>query len=700
MRLRLPTRHRRTPPILLLVSLAACTVTGTALVTSPKPPLYGATPFSTAFHDREGNLLRLSLAHDDKYRLFTPLEDMSADLITATLAQEDRHFYAHPGVNPFSLVRAAFETYAARSRPMGGSTVTMQLVRMRDALDTRGIAGKIVQIWRALVLERHYGKDEILEAYLNLAPYGGNIHGAGTASLIYFHREAADLAMPQSLALAVIPQNPVRRNPHGDDKSAWNDARARLFARLPERYRQFADLSTLPLPVYGREDLPFLAPHFVDGLKEPSPGRIRTTLDGDLQSLLEERVSAWLARERSLGLTNAAAMLVHFPSMEVRALLGSGDFFDPSINGQVDGTLARRSPGSTLKPFIYALALEQGLIHPQTLLSDDPAAFAEYKPGNFDRRFIGQIPATEALRLSRNIPAIALAAEIDEPDLYAFLQQAGADLPKNASHYGLSIAVGGAEVDMRTIVKLYALLANGGVLRELRTATDRKADTLRPMLSPEAAILTLLMLEQERPDTLPFTNRPSLPVYWKTGTSSGFRDAWTVGVIGPYVLAVWTGHFDGRPSPALVGSEAAMPLFLEIADALARRERLEDAIHPAADKLNIARVALGHREGWFIPGKSPISGPRSGSETPEILSPRAGIAYVASEKSGEPSRIPLEAKTASGSDIVYWFADNRLIGTSAPDRPLFWAPSPGRHTVRAVETTGRSAAQEIKVVSD
>lgn len=710
--LRIPRkRTRRIAAFAGLTLLAAIVIGATFLYFSSRPSLLDDIPFSTAYYDRDGKLLRLSLATDDKYRLFTPLEKISPDLVTATLTQEDRHFYSHPGVNPLSMMRAVFETYIKRSRTMGGSTIAMQVVRLRDGLGTRSLHGKIVQIARALQLERHYAKDRILEAYLNLAPYGGNIHGAEAASLIYFRQPAKNLAMPQSLALAVIPQNPVKRSPLNSNKTAWNAARLRLFERLPESYRTYRQQVGLPLSTASRDDLPFLAPHFIDGLETALPGHINTTLDIRLQKTLETRISSWLARERERGLDNAAAMLVHVPTMEVRALIGSGDFFTESTDGQVDGTAAARSPGSTLKPFVYALALDQGLIHPETLLADDPAYFAEYRPGNFDDRFIGMIPAGEALALSRNVPAIALAARLREPGLYRFLQAAGANLPRDESHYGLSIVVGGAETDMRTITRLYAMLANGGVLRDLKYTKEQVTPEPRSVLSPEAAFLTLTMLDRPEPGMLPFASPESfLPVYWKTGTSSGFRDAWTVGVFGPYVLAVWTGHFDGRPSPALIGAEAAAPLFFELVHAVSKKEDLEDLIGPAMKRLNLDRVDICREtgtpgpcgyahKGWFIPGKSPISSPGGREKKPEILSPRAGLSYVVSRKSAEPLNIPLEAANTDDKGRVYWFDDNRLIGTAEDNATLFWTPGPGIHAIRYLDSQGRSAVQKITVIA-
>ena len=708
MRSRLPIRVKAALKRTALCLGLAGVAFGLYIALSPRPPLLEAVPFSQVYYDRNGTLLRLALAQDGRYRLFTPFKDISPDLITATLTQEDRHFFHHPGVNPVSLLRGAIETYIARSRPIGGSTITMQVVRLRDDLNTRTLTGKALQIIRAFQLERHYSKQDILEAYLNLAPYGGNIHGAGSAALIYFHQPAKNLALPQSLALAVIPQNPIKRSPLNSDITPWNEARERLFARMPETYAGYTREMQLPLSVFARTDLPFHAPHFLNGL-DTTAHQVTTTLDLPLQNLLEQRIATWLERARKRDLDNASAMLIDIRTRSVVALVGSGNFFDKRTAGEVDGTLAPRSPGSTLKPFVYALALEQGLIHPETLLADDPTYFSEYRPGNFDRRFMGAIPAREALYLSRNVPAIALAARLQDPDLYTFLQDSGAGFPADRSHYGLSMVVGGAEISMRSLAKLYTMLANSGELGDLIYTAEQAPMPPVRMLSPEAALLTLTMIERSNPDILPFAKNSLLPVYWKTGTSNGFRDAWTVGIFGPYVLAVWTGHFDGRPSPALVGTEAAAPLFFDLVSTLARREKLKDIIHPALAKLNVNRLPMCPQTGdmrdcgqtraaWFIPGKSPFA--LTLADKPlEILSPRSGLSYVQSRKAKDPLRIPLETTGTETNHPLFWFSDNQLIAVADTTGPLFWEPKAGTHVVRFVDSQGRSAAQKITVIS-
>lgn len=592
------------------------------LVASPKPPLLDGVDFSPLVLDRDGEPLRMGLTVDEKYRLRVRLHEVSPEAVNAALRYEDRYFYRHPGVNPLSLLRAGLSMLGG-SRRMGGSTVTMQVARLRLGLSTDTVAGKLTQMARALQYEYHYGKDDILEAYFNLAPYGGNVEGIGAAARVYFHTTPGRLSLTESLALAAVPQNPVRRHPlNGPD---FEEARARTTrlmladsGKVDARGAGVLAGDSSPLRVYGPSALPFDAPHVSSELLPFSRNgeAVRSYVDRRLQRVLERAVAGFAARGRRYGLRNAAALLIHWPSMEIRALVGSADFFNDGISGQVDGTRARRSPGSTLKPFIYGMALDQGLIHPRTLLEDSPRSFGGYDPENFDRVFRGPLPAEEALRASRNIPAILLASKL-RPGLYGFLKRAGVELPFSEEHYGLSLVLGGAEVTMRELGGLYAMLANKGVWRQPRLFAGEPERAAVPLLSPEAAIVTLRMLE----DGARFVRAASgpVPLRFKTGTSNGFRDAWTVGVVGPYALSVWVGNFDNAPNPLLVGSEAAAPLFADIAQALASSDRtFADLIPRQQEGLNVTRekvcAATGDvdtslcaetAETWYIPGRSP-----------------------------------------------------------------------------------------------
>jgi penicillin-binding protein 1C len=594
----------------------------------PKPPLLDNISFSQVVRDRNGKLLRITLTNDEKFRIWTPLSNVSPGLISATLQYEDKYYSRHPGVNPIALARCAFNLARYRHVIAGGSTITMQLARLRFHLHTRSVGGKLEQIVRALELERHYSKNEILGAYLNLAPYGRNIEGIGAASMIYFDKPAAQLSGPEAVALSVIPQSPTRRALFTErDNRSVDEAQSNWYDRI---LTNIGTLSGREFRARRQRERTFLAPHFVQQVLENSRGcrEIVTTLDLEKQQAIERRISDYVVWNRNRGIQNAAAMLIDTRTMDVLAQVGSADFDKIDINGQVDGTRSPRSPGSALKPFIYALAIQQGLIHPLSILADAPRSFNDYNPENFDREFLGPVRASDALARSRNVPAVELTSQLAHPTLYRFLKNAGIQLPKSESFYGLSLALGGAEVSMQDLVRLYAALANDGELRSLRyvktipesstAQNDRR--TQKRILSPEAAFLTLEMLGNvPRPEINCSDGAHAAPVYWKTGTSHGFRDAWSIAVFDHYVLAVWIGNFDGRGNPAFVGRTAAAPLLFQIIDSLRASWSEPVVAHLPPAGVNLKRVefcALSGDlpnqhctqlvEGWFIPGISPI----------------------------------------------------------------------------------------------
>ena len=587
----------------------------------PKPPLLDGISFSQCVRDRNGKLLRVTLSADQKFRIWTPLAEVSPDLIDATLRYEDKYYAHHPGVNPLALARCALDLLRFHRVTAGGSTITMQLARLRFHLHTRNISGKLEQIIRSVELERHYSKNEILEAYLNLAPYGRNIEGAGAASQIYFDKPASELSRPEAVALSVIPQSPTRRALHIDrDNHSINLAQSSWYDRA--KIGSNAEFSMRDFQPRMQTEQKFFAPHFVQHVLESSHGRdqIITTLDFEKQRAIERRVTGYIASNRNRSIENAAVLLVDTRTMDVLAQVGSADFNNAAINGQVDGTRSPRSPGSTLKPFVYALALEQGLIHPLSILADAPRSFGEYNPENFDREFLGPIRACDALARSRNVPAVELASHVAHPTLYQFLNTADVHLPKPESFYGLALPLGGAEVSLQDLVRLYAALANNGQLRLLRRIENDPVAKSRRILSPEAAFLTLEMLGNvPRPEMNCADGTHSAPVYWKTGTSHGFRDAWSIAVFDHYVLGVWVGNFDGRANPAFVGRTAAAPLLFQIIDSLRAAWPEPSVPHLPPPGSNLKRVefcALSgdlpnqfctqHVEGWFIPGVSPI----------------------------------------------------------------------------------------------
>jgi len=611
-------RHRKTikPAIHALALVLILALGWAALGLVPPPLLINRGNASCAVTDRDSKLLRLGLTGDDKYRLWVPLDDMPPILKQATLEYEDRWFYFHPGVNPFALARAAWSSFVTRDRWIGASTLTMQLARQRFRLKTHSLPGKLRQIAYALWLERHFSKPEILEAYLNMAPYGANIEGAGAAAWVYFHKPLSGLSADEARALVLIPQNPRLRAPlTPPGKQALQKAWGVAYGDDPGFGR---------LGFWRREDLPLRAPHFAERVCEAGRETLASTLNPTAQALTEELLDSFVRQHQPQGISNAAAIVVHAPTMEILGYAGSADYLDASIQGFVNGLKARRSPGSTLKPFIYALAMDQGLITPDTLLKDTPLRVGEYQPENFEGDYYGPLSATEALVRSRNIPAVALSAQLRQPTLYQFLRQAGIKLPKEEAFYGLTLAMGGVEVSMEELIALYGLLANGGEYRALRwlkaPVSQNGEPRAKPLLSRQAAFLARRMLEANPPPQRSFGvrqfNRDS-PIAWKTGTSSGLKDAWAVGLAGDLLAGVWVGNFDGAPNRQLVGRELAGPLLFGILEAVGQ-ERPGDLTRPAPPPglkaVEICPLSGALRSpwcphgktGWIIPGVSPI----------------------------------------------------------------------------------------------
>ena len=808
----------------------------------PRPSLAQQIPSSQAFLAENGELLRLTLAQDHQYRVWTPLKDISPQLAKAVLLYEDRWFYWHPGINPQALLRAAVRTYSG-GQQQGGSTISMQLARLFYGLNTKSPSGKLRQIAWAVGLELRYSKHDILEAYLNLAPYGSNVQGAGAASLIYFGKTARQLSIAEALTLAVIPQQPNRRAGTKALASSLEAPKQRLLKRWLARYpldETQARLANLPVHFQRIQNLPFRAPHFVDMLLQQSTmlsgseikaasgsekAQVHTSINLNLQTLLERQTRQYLQEVSNKGIKNAAALLIDPKTMDVKAWLGSADYFNIAIEGQVNGVLAKRSPGSTLKPFIYALAMDQGILHPASILKDAPTDFGPYTPENFDNQFRGPITAQDALIHSRNIPAVWTATQLRSPSLYRFLKMAGVSQLQTENHYGLALVLGGGEISMEELTGLYAMLARGGRLqppqylkpanslqtrpkvspalftwdqlkcRKSATKTpelgkhpfdvncDQQKSGLAPqeksitknrftegtqLISPEASFITLDMLRHNpRPgeDESYNSGGPiSWPISWKTGTSWGFRDAWSIGTVGPYVLAVWIGNFDGRGNPAFVGIDAAAPLFFRIADSLYLHQ--PSITPPPIPPAGVSQVSVCSASGdlpnawcpqtsktWYIAGKSPIkvsqlhqpvaishktgqpvcppyqadqvrmevmefwssdmqklfrqaglprrSPPKcqQGFQTqaPDITSPVRNVAYQLRASQPEVT-IPLQAKAAAQVRTLFWFDDNRYIGSSDPQVALAYRPADaGIHNIRVVDDQGQVAEREMLV---
>lgn len=605
------------------------------------PPLLGDVHFSRAYYDRNGHLMRMTLSYDEKYRVFTPLNEINPNLVRATILYEDKYFYYHPGVNPISLITATKNYLRGIPHPAGASTITMQVARMKYGLNTRRVGGKLKQIAAAIYIDAMYSKHEILEAYLNLAPYGGNIESIGAASIIYFDKLPKNLTTIEAITLATIPQNPTKRglNTETGIRNIMN-MRMDLVRRWIKKYpvdEKLLTLADMPLAVRTLRDMPFDAPHFTDAQIArdrnywsdcaPRNSIVKTTINMNLQRRLERTLRAQIAQRKSHGVKNAAAILVNYKTMETLAYIGSDNYFDKTIYGQNDGVRARRSPGSTLKPLIYAAAVDRGFIHGMTLLKDAHINFGVYAPENADNEFYGPVLARDALTHSRNIPAINLVRKIGVQDFYKLLTDIGVANLKPYQHYGISIALGGAEVSAYELAHIYATMANLGTYYNIRTQMDDSRGDGTQLLSPEAFFITLDMLAHQATPTsnVPFAKHQSHPVrhFWKTGTSSSYRDAWTAGIFGDYVLIVWVGNFDGRPNNAFSGAKTAAPIYFALSSAVAEYDAARGNPiknnHFLRDDLNISQIDMCDGVGglagthcpktvkaYFIPGKSPI----------------------------------------------------------------------------------------------
>jgi len=655
--------------------------------------------FSRAYFDRNGKLINIFLTTDEKYRLRANLADFPPSLIEAVLLQEDRYFYGHIGLNPMAVIKAGWETYIKKNRRMGASTITMQLARLRHNLYTRNLPGKIAQIFTALFFEICYSKQEILEAYLNMVPCGGNIEGFPAAAWYYFEKDVKELSLSEILSLAVIPQNPAKRAPL-DRRASTEliDSRRTLYEAWLSNHPEDTLVATeMDMPPFLVNRFPRRLLHLTEHLNtRPLPkenqspvNRYRTTVDMALQDICERELEFFLVRNRGWGINNGSILLVDYSNMEVLAAVGSANYFDDKIQGQVNGFTSKRSPGSTLKPFIYALALEQGLIHPEKMLKDTPIGFSEYTPDNFRGEFKGPVSAWYALVDSRNIPAVQLARDIHNPDLYDFLKLSGISGLKGKGHYGLSIVLGSADVTMLELASLYAALANGGVKKELRflsirdasrgtaNGTAQKSAQGEKILTHAAAAITVKMLERNpAPDDLRVrTNRP-VPVAYKTGTSIGFKDAWSIAIFDRYVLCVWLGNFSGEGNSAFIGRLSAAPLGFSIIDAMLaeipnNKLFAQRPLPPEVKAVQVCAVSGDIpsddcpqlKETLFIPGVSPIN--RCRIHRKVYIDTRTG--YRTNDTEGPYIRS--EVREFWSSDILEIFEEAGLPRFSPPPYP-------------------------------
>ena len=658
-------------------------------------PLAQARQVSTTVVDRNGKLLRAYAMLDGRWRLPVDAKsNVDPGYLKLLLAYEDRRFRSHAGVDPFALGRAALQLVTRGHIVSGGSTITMQLARLMEPRRERSVYAKLRQMVRAIEIERQLTKDQILDLYLALAPYGGNLEGIRAASIAYFGKEPKRLSLAEAALLVALPQSPeTRRLDRYPDVA--HAARDRVLDRMVEEGQvseeDAAQARAVPVPRL-RKPMPILAPHSSDqaiATVKDVPV-IRLTLDSSLQKNLEA-----LARDRAIALgpnISVAIIAVDNDSGDVLARVGSPDYFDDRRAGQVDMTRAVRSPGSTLKPFIYGLAFEDGFVHPESLIDDRPIRFGSYAPENFDMTFQGTVPVRKALQMSLNVPAIALLDRVGASRLSSRLKQAGANLvlPKDEAP-GLAMGLGGVGITLQDLVQLYGGLARLGStrpLREIMNANEPTRESLR-LMDPVAAWQVGNVLIGTPPPENAVHNR----IAFKTGTSYGYRDAWSIGFDGRITIGVWVGRPDGAPAPGIVGRTAAAPILF---DAFARTGKLPVPLpKPPKGTLVASNAKLPLPLRRFRPVGELV---RTGSEqAPHIQFPLNGSRIDAAGLDGAPfSAMPV--KVAGGVLPMTMLVNGVAVGEIDGRRQrLVDPPGPGFTRLTVIDATGAADTVVVRI---
>jgi penicillin-binding protein 1C len=680
----------------LIATLAGTALVGAAFALAAWVVAIGPAPrgkglaFSTQVVDREGRLLRSYATPEGRWRMQAGADEVDPRFLRMLVAYEDKRFYAHHGVDPLAIVRAGYQLAVQGRIVSGGSTLTMQVARLLEPRGERSMVAKLRQMVRAVELDAALSKDEILSLYLSLAPYGGNLEGIRAASFAYFGKEPRRLALHEAALLVALPQSPEARRPDRSPERA-RLARDRVLDRIakktgiPDDEIALAKSESVP---QTRRPMPSFAPHAADQAiaTAPTTSLHKLTLDLHLQKYLEQ-----LARERAQSLgpdISVAIVAVDHASGEIRARVASADYFDAQRAGQVDMTLAVRSPGSALKPFIYGLGFEDGLVHPETLIEDRPMRYGNYAPENFDLSFQGTVTVRKALQLSLNTPVIALLDRVGASRLTTRLAQAGAPiaLPKGEVP-GLAMGLGGVGVKLTDLTMLYAGLARLGTTIPLAERAEDAALARPPrrLLDPVAAWYVGNVLIGTPPPDNGARNR----IAFKTGTSYGYRDAWAVGFDGMRTIGVWVGRPDGAPVPGMTGRSVAAPILF---DAFARSGEIIAALPPAPKgALFAANGKLPLPLQRYRPDRlagDPLEPPL------RILYPPHGARIELGEASGGSE--PLALKISGGVEPLTVMVNGMPVAARGSTRTFLVDPG-GPGFVRLTVTDAKGTADSVVV---
>jgi penicillin-binding protein 1C len=668
-----------------VLALTCCAVAADLLF---PPPLEKTQNVSRVVLDREGRWLHAFAAADKRWRFKANIDEVDPEFLRRLIAVEDKRFWLHCGVDGWAVLRAARSAMQSGRIVSGASTITMQTARLLEPRP-RNFASKIAEMIRALQLERRLSKRQILELYLTLAPYGGNIEGVRAASLIYFGKEPVRLTDAEQALLVALPQAPEARRPDRRAKAARAARRAVLsdFGRLgliTTALEREADDASLPAIRNVFAGIGYHAAMAVLASARGDGADQRATIDLRLQQQMEALLKAHVASIND-GAT-ASLIVVDNRTRAIRALVGSSGF--DAAGGWIDLTNSKRSPGSTLKPFIYGMAFDDGLAGPDTVIDDMPQSFDGYSPENFDKTFRGEVRAAEALQHSLNIPAVSLLNRLGAQKLSATLTAAGVDLkgPKRANRsFGLTLALGGAGVSLRDLAMLYAGLANGGAVSPLTLLAEEEnvSPASYQLISNDSArrVSEILAdgpsLEGRMPSQL--TERGPV-VSFKTGTSYGYRDAWSAGNSGAYTVVVWVGRADGAPRPGETGRKAAAPLLMNVFDALKR-----------FDPDGMPRRSTTPEEAPIVLARFTMSRAQA---PPEIVFPRDGVELFSGDRG-----IALAARGGAGG--YRWFVEGTEVDAERANLSAFWRPtSPGFYQITVIDKRGRSARSRVRVAAN
>jgi penicillin-binding protein 1C len=654
-------------------------------------PVLAEADTSTQVLDRNGQLLRAYARPDGRWRLPATVADVDPRFIDMLQTYEDHRFRNHWGVDPLAMTRAVWQFLSNAQVISGGSTLTMQVARLLEPHAERTIGAKLRQIVRAVQIEQHFTKEEVLGLYLTLAPYGGNLEGIRAASLAYFGKEPKKLSLAQAALLVALPQSPESRRPDRSVRAA-RAARDRVLDRIAKAGMIPADeiaYAKQEAVMAGRRPMPAFAPHAADQAVAASPKLKvqRLTIDLSLQKKLEE-----LARERARALganLSVAILVVDNATGEVLARVASSDFFDDRRAGQVDMTDALRSPGSALKPFIYGLAFEDGIAHPETLIEDRPVRYGAYAPENFDLSFQGTVTARRALQQSLNVPAVSLLDSVGASRLNARITQAGGTLvlPKGEAP-GLAMALGGLGIKLSDLTMLYVGLARGGNAVPLieRIVDGAEPAAPRRLLDPVAAWYVGNILIGSPPPE----NAAGGRIAYKTGTSYGYRDAWSVGFDGKHTIGVWVGRPDGAPVAGLVGRVTAAPILF---DAFARFEEKPVPLpRPPRGVVFATNAKLPPPLRHFRPNGAVASD--SKSPPLRIMFPPDNARLELTTFSGKPDA--LAVKISGGVEPLTVLVNGAPVSARADRRTLFVDPD-GPGFMRLTVIDARGAADSVIV---